>query len=193
MRWRLLPWFVSAGRRVAGDLLRALAGARFSNNNTDNLAANNIANDIGKQKRSRAIDMRFYWIQDRIKMGHFHVFWRPGSENLADYWTKHHPTAHHREMRPIILNSKPRVKFSADTKTSASTKAFSSQNAPTAKFPLWLKKSHTGDRVPSSRSLHPRGCVDMRCDQGTRADILRRTSSTCEQRQRPSNGHYLSW
>ena len=51
---------------------------------TDNLAANNIANDIGKQKRSRAIDMRFYWIQDRIKMGHFHVFWRPGSENLTD-------------------------------------------------------------------------------------------------------------
>ena len=34
---------------------------------TDNLAANNIANDIGKQKRSKAIDMRFYWIQDRIK------------------------------------------------------------------------------------------------------------------------------
>ena len=35
-----------------------------------------------------AIDMRFYWIKDRVKMGHFHVFWRPGTENIADYWTK---------------------------------------------------------------------------------------------------------
>lgn len=72
---------------------------------TDNLAATNIANDIGKQKRSRAIDMRFYWIKDRIKQGHFDIFWRPGTENLADYWTKHHPASHHREMRPIVLNN----------------------------------------------------------------------------------------
>ena len=120
---------------------------------TDNLAANNIANDIGKQKRSRAIDMRFYWIQDRIKMGHFHVFWRPGTENLADCWTKHHPTAHHREMRPVILNSKPEVKFSEGTN--------------------WQVVSGS-----SSGSLHPRGCVDTRCDQGTYADILRKTPST---------------
>ena len=120
---------------------------------TDNLAANNIANDIGKQKRSRAIDMRFYWIQDRIKMGHFHVFWRPGSENLADYWTKHHPTAHHREMRPVILNSKPNVKFSEGTNLQVVSGS-------------------------SSGSLHPRGCVDTRRDQGTYADILRKTPST---------------
>lgn len=137
---------------------------------TDNQAANNIANDIGKQKRSRAIDMRFYWIQDRIKMGHFHVFWRPGSENLADYWTKHHPTAHHREMRPVILNSKPRVKFSGVVNC-AMTESRSS---------------------PSHRHLHPRGCVDTRCDQGTYADILRMRGSTSEQRQRASNGHSMS-
>ena len=72
---------------------------------TDNLAANNIANDIGKQRRSKAIDMRFYWIQDRIKQGQFHVFWMPGDTNLADYWTKHHPPGHHRAMRPIIFNN----------------------------------------------------------------------------------------
>ena len=28
------------------------------------------------QKKSKAMDMRFYWINDRIKQGKFRVFWR---------------------------------------------------------------------------------------------------------------------
>ena len=116
---------------------------------TDNLAANNIANDIGKQKRSRAIDMRFYWIKDRIKLGHFHVFWRPGTENLADYWTKHHPVSHHQAMRPIVFNSNEKA-----------TVAFSK-----------------GTKSQSSGHQHPRGCVDLTkirgATKGTYADALR--------------------
>ena len=73
---------------------------------TDNQAAKLIANDIGKQKRYRAINMRFYWIKDRVKMGQFKIFWRPGEENYGDYWTKHHLPDHHREIRPRALNSK---------------------------------------------------------------------------------------
>ena len=122
---------------------------------TDNLAANNIANDIGKQKRSRAIDMRFYWIKDRVKMGHFHVFWRPGTENIADYWTKHHPASHHREMRPIVMNSK---------KTEI-------KKAVTFSKDLTFSKDFS-EKAVGSGSLHPRGCVDSRSDQGTYADIL---------------------
>ena len=41
------------------------------------------------------MNMRFYWINDRIKQGQFRVFWRPGSENLGNYHPKHHPTDHH--------------------------------------------------------------------------------------------------
>ena len=52
------------------------------------------------------VDMRFYWIQDRIKQGHFRVCWRPGFENLADYFTKHHAPIHHRRMRPIYLSTR---------------------------------------------------------------------------------------
>ena len=59
---------------------------------TDNSAACSIVNDTAKQKRSRAIDMRFYWVRDRVRQGHFHVFWESGKENMADYWTNHHPT-----------------------------------------------------------------------------------------------------
>jgi hypothetical protein len=70
---------------------------------TDNLTAAGIVNGTVRQRKSKAMDMRFYWVQDRIKQGHYLVYWRPGSTNLADYFTKHHSTAHHRTMRPVYL------------------------------------------------------------------------------------------
>ena len=47
--------------------------------------------------------MRFYWVQDRVKQKQFHVYWKPGKQNLADYVTKHHP-AHHQDMRAKFLH-----------------------------------------------------------------------------------------
>ena len=49
--------------------------------------------------------MRFYWLQDRVNQGQFHIFWAPGSKNLADYFTKHHPAIHHNKMRYYYLYS----------------------------------------------------------------------------------------
>ena len=63
---------------------------------TDNSTANGISNGTCKQRQSRAIDMRFYWVRDQTQQGHFNVFWAPGTDNLADYFTKHHSPAHHR-------------------------------------------------------------------------------------------------
>ena len=40
------------------------------------------------------MEMRFYWINDRITQGQFRVFWRPGPENLRDYHSKHYPPDH---------------------------------------------------------------------------------------------------
>jgi len=71
----------------------------------DNSTACSIANKTCKQIRSKAFDMRFYWVQDRIQQGHFHVYWAPGALNLADYHTKHHPVAHHIKMRPTYLHT----------------------------------------------------------------------------------------
>lgn len=71
---------------------------------TDNACAEGIINDTVKQKRSKAIDMRFYWIRDRVRQGQFRVFWAPGKDNYGDYFTKHHPTSHHRNMRPVYLH-----------------------------------------------------------------------------------------
>ncbi len=71
---------------------------------SDNSTATGIINSTLRQRRSKAIDMRFYWVRDRVKQGHFLVYWRPGIENLADYFTKHHPTSHHRLVRDTFLH-----------------------------------------------------------------------------------------
>jgi hypothetical protein len=71
---------------------------------TDNACAAGIINDTVKQRRSKAIDMRFYWVRDRVRQNQFVVHWRKGSDNLADYFTKHHSPSHHRIMRPQYLH-----------------------------------------------------------------------------------------
>jgi hypothetical protein len=72
----------------------------------DNSTAYGIATGTVKQKRSKAIDMRFYWLCDRVRQKQFYIYWCPGAGNKADYFTKHHPTAHHRAMRPRYLYDK---------------------------------------------------------------------------------------
>ena len=49
--------------------------------------------------------MRFYWVRDRIRQNHFHIFWEEGEKNLADYVTKNHPIWHYREMRPRYVKA----------------------------------------------------------------------------------------
>ena len=65
---------------------------------TDNSTAQGIINNTIKQKRSKAMDMRFYWLRDRTKQGHFHIYWEPGQHNLADLPTKHHHGSHHKRL-----------------------------------------------------------------------------------------------
>jgi hypothetical protein len=74
---------------------------------TDNSTAEGILNNSIKQKRSQAIDMRYYWLQDRIQQQQFLVHWKSGSTNYADYFTKHHPAKHHIEIRHRYLKHEP--------------------------------------------------------------------------------------
>jgi len=71
---------------------------------TDNACAEEIINDTVKQKRSKAIDMQFYWVRDHVRQGQFRIYWKPRKDNKGDSFTKHHPTSHHREMHPIYLH-----------------------------------------------------------------------------------------
>jgi hypothetical protein len=73
---------------------------------TDNSTAEGIINKKVQPKRTKAMDMRFHWLRDRgVNQKQFRLYWRPGPLNYAGYWMKHHPPAHHRNMRPEFLTS----------------------------------------------------------------------------------------
>jgi hypothetical protein len=69
----------------------------------DNSCAVDFANSRTTQRRSKAIDMRFHWLRDRVRQRHFHVYWQRGATNLADFFTKRHPVKHHRAMRRYFV------------------------------------------------------------------------------------------
>ena len=61
----------------------------------DNMAAVGVATDTVKLRRSKAIDMRYHWIRDRVRQGVFKVIWSKGAENDADFFTKLQPIKRH--------------------------------------------------------------------------------------------------
>jgi hypothetical protein len=85
---------------------------------TDNTTTDGIINNTVQQKRSKAMDMRFYWVKDRVEQKQFNVGWAPGDTNLGDYFTKHHSTAHHKRMRPYYLHDKHSLMTRHDTRLS---------------------------------------------------------------------------
>jgi hypothetical protein len=70
---------------------------------TDNAMADAIINGKVQPKQTRAMDMRFHWLQDRECQQQFRIYWRPGKMNYTNYWTKHHPEMHHRNIRKEFL------------------------------------------------------------------------------------------
>jgi hypothetical protein len=70
---------------------------------TDNSTAFGILNETIKQKRSKAMDMRYHWLTDRVLQKKIDVYWWPGRDNLGNYHTKHHSAQHHK-MRRLILH-----------------------------------------------------------------------------------------
>ena len=71
----------------------------------DNTCAIGIATDPIKQKRSKAIDMRFHWVRDRVRQGQFSISYIKSEDNVADYFTKNlNPDMHKFFMRFIVSN-----------------------------------------------------------------------------------------
>jgi hypothetical protein len=86
---------------------------------TENTYATGYINGTIKQKRTKAMDIRFYWIKDRVKQGQFNVYWGPGFQNLADYFIKHHSPAHHKRIRDIYIHANERPIHREGTRDSA--------------------------------------------------------------------------
>jgi len=49
--------------------------------------------------------MQFYWIPDHVRQGQFQIKWQKGTQNKADYFTKHHPASHHQQIHSSYLHS----------------------------------------------------------------------------------------
>ena len=73
----------------------------------DNTTAVGIVNNTIKQQRSRSMEMRFFWVWDKIAQEKYLLKWHPGQENLADYHSKHHISSHHRAVQPWYLHLEP--------------------------------------------------------------------------------------
>jgi len=54
---------------------------------TNNAMAEAVNNGKVQPKRTKAMDTRFHWLQDRECQKQFRIYWRPGKLNYADYWT----------------------------------------------------------------------------------------------------------
>jgi hypothetical protein len=83
---------------------------------TDNTTTDGIINNTVQQTQSKAMDMRFYWIKDRVEQKQFNVGWAPGNTNVGDYFTKHHSPAHHKLMRPYYRHGKQSPMIRHDTR-----------------------------------------------------------------------------
>jgi hypothetical protein len=70
---------------------------------SDNKCAVGIGNSTVKIRRTKAMDMRWHWVRDRIRQEHFTLTWYPGVDNLADFFTKSHPAIHHNAMRQYYV------------------------------------------------------------------------------------------
>ena len=62
---------------------------------TDNNTASGFVNDTIIQRRIKMIWMRIHWLRCRAAQAQFRFYWDKGTNNMADYHTKHHPPAYH--------------------------------------------------------------------------------------------------
>ncbi len=70
-----------------------------------NSTAHTLLNNKILPKAPKAMDMQFHWLRCREAQDQYQIFWRPGTQNLVDYWTKYHPASHHKAFWPQILTS----------------------------------------------------------------------------------------
>ncbi len=69
----------------------------------DNKTTNDLLTNKIMPKALKAMDMCFYWLQCCKAKGQFRHYCRLGTQNLADYFTKHHLASHHKNNRPTFL------------------------------------------------------------------------------------------
>ena len=62
---------------------------------TDNSRAAGVVNDNIIARKTNYMDLRLHWLRCRESRQQFRFYWAPGSNNWAEYSTKHHPPIYH--------------------------------------------------------------------------------------------------
>ncbi len=78
----------------------------------DNTVAEGLAADTINAKRSKSMDVRFFWLRDRIRRGQFAVKHLAGRWNIADFFTKSLPKENFDQFHPYVivnLDTQPHV------------------------------------------------------------------------------------
>ena len=88
----------------------------------DNTVAIGLANDSINKKRSKSMDMRFFWLRDRVQQKQFVVEHIPGQFNIADFFTKALPKSKYDQFHQYLVvntdfseNKRPQKKIKTVT------------------------------------------------------------------------------
>jgi hypothetical protein len=89
---------------------------------TNNTTAERVINNKIQPRCTKAIGMRCHWLRNRKAQGQFKIYWQSGNTNLADYFTKHQPPAHHINVRAKFLTRVKDLSEARCTKNEGHTK-----------------------------------------------------------------------
>ncbi len=111
---------------------------------TNNSIAHALITNKILPKALKAMDMQFHWLSCHEAQGKFRYYWRPGTQNLADYWTKYYPASHHTAFCPQILTSPSDPEYTKLLTMKATvTKSFVDKILMTPKFQQMAAKQHS--------------------------------------------------
>jgi hypothetical protein len=63
-----------------------------------------LVNNTIKQQRSRAMEMRYFWLLGGKMQQYFKFYYQPGLKNLGNYPSKHHTAHMHQHVRPYYVH-----------------------------------------------------------------------------------------
>jgi hypothetical protein len=69
----------------------------------DNTVAQGLATDTINARRSKSMDVRFFWLRDRVKKAQFFIQHLAGRWNISDFFTKPLPKEKFQQFTPFII------------------------------------------------------------------------------------------
>jgi hypothetical protein len=69
----------------------------------DNTVAEGLASDTVNARRSKSMDVRFFWLRDRVQKAQFIIRHLAGRWNISDFFTKPLPKDKFEQFKPFLI------------------------------------------------------------------------------------------